>query len=184
MTDRTPEITTTYLARLDAELDRLPADLHRDIHAGIAEELQGLDAGAAAARIQQLGDPAFIAAEAGTEVPSDAPGAPTEASPPGRTFSIVAVVVLIAGSLLVPVLGALAGLLFVSQARAWTVTEKTAAWLVPVGVGLLALAAVALITAAGLGGAHLVYLVGYLVFPVVGIVLAVRARRRGWRARA
>ena len=43
-------------------------------------------------------------------------------------------------------------------------------------------ATVALITAADLGGAHLVYLVGYLVLPVVGIVLAVRARHRGWRA--
>ena len=182
MTDTTPEITTTYLARLDTELDRLPADLHRDIHAGIAEELQGLDAEAAAARIQQLGDPAFIAAEARTEIPTDAPVVATEAPAPGRTLSIVAVVVLIAGSLLVPVLGALAGLLLVSQAKAWTLKEKTAAWLAPVGIALLALAAVSLMTSAGLGGAHLVYLVGYLVFPVVGIVLAVRARRRGWRA--
>ena len=182
MTDTTPEITTAYLAQLDTELAQLPTELHHDILAGIREELEGLDTVAAAARIHQLGDPAFIAAEARSEVPADAGGVVTEAAPEGGTFSILAAVVLIAGSLLVPVLGALAGLLFVSQARAWTVREKTAAWLVPVGVALLAVAGVALLTAEGLGGAHLVYLVGYLVFPVVGIVLAVRAGRRGWRA--
>jgi hypothetical protein len=34
---------------------------------------------------------------------------------------------------------------------------------------------------ADLGGTHLVVLAGYLVFPVVGIVLAARAQRRDWR---
>lgn len=181
MADTTPEITTTYLARLDTELDRLPADLHRDIRAGIAEELQGLDAGAAAARIEQLGDPAFIAAEARTELPTDASGVTPEAAPPGRAFSIVAVVVLVAGSLLVPVVGALVGLVLVSQARAWTRREKTAAWLVPLGVVLLALGAVAVLASASVNGSHLVILAGYLLFPLEGIALCVRARRRGWR---
>jgi len=182
MTDTTPEVTTAYLARLDTELDQLPADLHRDIVAGIAEELDGLDAATAAARIRQLGDPAVIAAEARAETVGEAPSAATEAPPRGRTISIVAVVVLIAGSLLVPVVGALAGLVFVSQASAWSRREKAAAWLATVGVALLALAAAMLTASADLGGSHLVVLVGYLVFPVVGIVLAVRAHRRGWRA--
>jgi hypothetical protein len=181
MTDTTPEITTVYLARLDAELGRLPEDLHRDIHAGIAEELEGLDAGAAAARIAQLGDPAFIAAEASTEVPADGPGTPAGASAPGRTFSIVAAVVLVAGSLLVPVLGALLGLVFVTQAQAWTRREKATAWLVRVGAALLALTTVALMARTDLGGGHLVVLLGYLVFPIVGIALSMRARHRGWR---
>jgi uncharacterized membrane protein len=181
MTDTTPEITTTYLAQPDTELDQLPTELHRDILAGIGEELRGLDAGAAAARIQQLGDPAFIAAEARTEVQVDAPGLATETPVTGRTFSIVAVVVLIAGSLLVPIVGALAGLLFVSQARAWTRQEKTAAWLAPAGIALLAVVAVAVIASADLGGAHLVVLVSYLVFPLEGIALAIRARHRAWR---
>jgi uncharacterized membrane protein len=182
MTDATPEVTTAYLARLDAELEQLPADLHRDIVSGIAEELEGLDAESAAARIRQLGDPAFIAAEARAETVTEAPSAGPEAPPRGRTVSIVAVVVLIAGSLLVPVVGALAGLVVVSQATAWSRREKAAAWAAAVGVTLLALAAAMLTASAGLGGAHLVVLVGYLVFPVVGIALAVRAHRRGWRA--
>ena len=181
MTDTRPEITTAYLAQLDTELAQLPTELHHDILAGIREELEGLDAGAAAARIHQLGDPAFIAAEARGEVQGDAPGVAADPPVPGRTFSIVAVVVLIAGSLLVPVVGALAGLVFVSWSRAWTRREKTAAWLAPVGVALLALAAVALMASADLGGAHIVVLVGYLVFPLEGIALAVRARSRGWR---
>jgi hypothetical protein len=198
MTDTTPEVTTAYLARLDSELDQLPADLHRDIVAGVEEELQGLDAESAALRIEQLGDPAFIAAEARAgsatearagsatearaETPSEAPLGSSDAPPPGRAFSIAAVVVLIAGSLLVPVIGALAGLLFVSQAQAWTRREKAAAWCASVGVALLALAAAALMSSADAGGGHVVLLVGYLVFPVVGVVLAVRAQRRGWRA--
>ena len=194
MTDTTPEVTTAYLAQLDAELDQLPAGLHRDIVTGVAEELQGLDAEAAAARIEQLGDPASIAAAARAETPTEMPtGTPAtaaaaaslgsaDAPPPGQAFSIAAAVVLIAGSLLVPVVGALAGLLFVSQARAWTRREKAAAWLASVGVALLALAAAALLSSVDVGGGHLALLVGYLVFPVVGVVLAVRAQRRGWRA--
>jgi uncharacterized membrane protein len=191
MTDTTPEVTTAYLARLDSELDQLPADLHRDIVAGVEEELHGLDAEAAAARIEQLGDPASIAAAARAETPTETPtGMPaTAAAPlgsadtphPGRAFSVTAAVVLIAGSLLVPVVGALAGLLFVSQARVWTRREKTAAWLASVGGALLALAAAALMSSADVGGGHLALLVGYLVFPVMGVALAVRAQRRGWR---
>lgn len=182
MTDTTPEVTTAYLAQLDAELDQLPADLHRDIVGGVEEELRGLDAEAAAARIQQLGDPAFIAAEARAETPTGAPLVRRDAPAPGHGFSITAAVVLIAGSLLVPVVGALGGLLFVSQATAWTRREKAAAWLTSIGVALLAVAATSLMASAGLGGTHLVVLAGYLVFPVVGIVLAVRAQRRGWLA--
>ena len=182
MTDPTPEITTAYLAQLDDELGQLPEDLRRDILAGVGEELQGLDSAAAAARIRQLGDPAFIAAEARTEMPNGAPGVAVEASAPGRPFSIVAVVVLIAGSLLVPVIGALVGLVLVSQAEAWTRREKTTAWLVPVGVALLVLATVALMASADVGGAHLLVMAGYLIFPLEGIVLAVRARSRGWRS--
>ena len=181
MTDATPEITTAYLAQLDTELDQLPEDLHRDILAGIGEELRGLDAAAAAARIRQLGDPAFIAAEARTEMPTGAQGVAVQAPAPGRTFSIVAVVVLIVGSLLVPAVGALVGLVFVTQAKAWTRREKTAAWLVPVGIALLVLAAVALMASAHVGGAHLVLLASYLIFPLEGMVLAVRARLRAWR---
>jgi uncharacterized membrane protein len=182
VTDTTPGITTAYLAQLDAELAQLPTDLHRDIVTGVTEELRGLDAEAAAARIRQLGDPAFIAAEARAETATGVPLVSQDAPPPGRTFSIVAAVVLIAGSLLVPVVGALAGLVFVSQAQAWTRREKAAAWLASAGVALLAVAAATVMASAGLGGTHLVVLVGYLVFPVVGIVLAVRARRRSWRA--
>jgi hypothetical protein len=89
---------------------------------------------------------------------------------------------LIAGSVLVPLLGALAGLFFVSQARAWSRFEKVTAWLLPAGVALLAWAAGAILTSAGVGGAHLVLLAGYVVFPLEGIVLAVRARSRGWRS--
>ena len=182
MTDTTPEITTVYLAQLDTELDQLPEDLHRDIVNGIREELEGLDGEAAAARIQQLGDPAFIAAGARAETPNQAPLVGTDAPTPGRAFSITAAVILIAGSLLIPGLGAVAGLVFVSQAKAWSRREKTTAWLTPVGVALLAMATVALMSAAGVGGAHLVVLVGYLVFPAVGVTLAVRAQGRGWRA--
>jgi len=180
MTDTTPQITTSYLAQLDTELEYLPRDIRRDIVSGIREELQGLDAAAATARIQQLGDPSFIAAEARAETARNAPPMATDSQVPGRGFSITAVVVLIAGSLLVPFIGALVGLLCVSRAKAWSRREKVAAWLAPLGVALLALAIVALLSSATMAGSHAVLLASYLVFPLEGIALAIRGRRRGW----
>ncbi len=63
-----PQIVKDYLDRLRVALVGLPDEVGHEILAGIAEELAGLDATEAAARIDALGDPTFIAAEARREV--------------------------------------------------------------------------------------------------------------------
>jgi len=56
-----------FLGRLDAAMGSVPHGVANEIRAGIAEELDGLDAEATAARIAQLGDPVQIAREARDE---------------------------------------------------------------------------------------------------------------------
>ncbi|BDZ52044.1 hypothetical protein GCM10025867_42850 [Frondihabitans sucicola] len=182
MTDTTPKNVTDYLARLQTELADVPPEVSTDIVAGIREELQGLDQTESEARIATLGDPAFIAAEARAASPTPV----SETTAPGRTLSIAAVLVLILGSIVVPGVGALVGLVWVSIARAWSRTEKLVAWLVPIAVAIVVIVVLLILAASdhSANGSHLSFLLAYLVFPIEGIVLAVRARGRGWRARA
>ena len=72
----TPQVVRTYLDQLEATLSGVREDVRHDIVAGIAEELRGLSAADAAARIEALGDPAFIAAEARAEAAAPANPAP------------------------------------------------------------------------------------------------------------
>lgn len=187
MNDTTPKNVTAYLAELESELVDVTPDVRHEIVAGVREELLGLNPGAADARITELGDPAFIAAEARAETRSDVEAVPAVARPtaaPGRASSIAAAVILIAGSILIPFVGAVAGLVWVSSARAWTRREKAIAWLVPVGVAVVVIALSLVLVSARVNGSHLALLVGYLVFPIEGIVLAVRGQRREWRVSA
>lgn len=48
-------------------MQNVPHGVATEIRAGIVEELDGLDADTTAARIEQFGDPAVIAREAGAE---------------------------------------------------------------------------------------------------------------------
>ncbi|GAA4682956.1 HAAS signaling domain-containing protein [Frondihabitans cladoniiphilus] len=182
MTDTTPKNVTAYLAELENELDGVAPEVRNDIVAGVREELLGLDAAAAHARISELGDPAFIAAEARTEAGTGMDEASVEReSAPGRASSIAAVVVLVAGSIVVPFVGAIVGLVWVSSARAWTRREKATAWFAPIVIAVLVFALSLLLASLQTTGSHVAVLVGYLVFPIEGVVLAVRARHRGWR---
>ena len=188
MTQNSSNPVTAYLTRLDSALVGVEPSVRAEIVSGIREELAGLDPADAAARIADLGDPALIAAEAraGTTAPVAEPA-------PGRTLSIVAVLVLIVGSFAVPVLGALVGLIWVSLSAAWSRREKLVMWLVPVVSVVVVLAVVAIVEATdpdaasptlpvGFAGvSHLALLVPFVVPPIEGLVLLVRAQRRGWR---
>ncbi|SKA96436.1 Uncharacterized membrane protein [Agreia bicolorata] len=200
MTEQTSNTVKTYLARLDAALAGVDPDVRFEIVSGIREELAGLDDQAAAARIAEMDDPALIAAEARAELPpAPTPPAPVAAEPvPGRTFSIVAVVVLIVGAFILPLLGPLVGLVWVSMAKAWTRFEKLVAWLVPLATIFVVAAVLAITSMTGQEtasettnplipwgfpfGWHLTVLIPYVVLPIEGVVLAVRANKRGWRA--
>ena len=81
MIDQTaPQVVRNYLAQLESALGGLPTDVRDGIVAGVAEELSGLDAATAAERIETLGDPAFIAAEARAESPAPVITAPAPAA--------------------------------------------------------------------------------------------------------
>ncbi|MEO7147182.1 MAG: hypothetical protein ABIW81_06475 [Terrimesophilobacter sp.] len=62
-----PQVVRSYLSQLDVALDGVPGRARRAILDGAAEELEGLDAASAAQRIEELGDPEFIAAAARAE---------------------------------------------------------------------------------------------------------------------
>ncbi len=191
MTKSTPQVVRSYLSQLETELADVPASVRSEIVSGVSEELAGLDPAAAAARIDQLGDPAFIAAEARAEA-----GAPAEHSAAGeRTepawFAVVASLLVAVGSFVVPVIGWVVGIVMVWLSKAWWRWEKLVATLLVPGIILLV---VGLGWLFSLGGAtsgqpnplvpsHIdlltIGLLPYALNVVVGLWLLYRARRTG-----
>jgi uncharacterized membrane protein len=192
-----PQVVRTYLDQLEATLAGVREDVRHDIVAGIAEELRGLSAAEAAARIEALGDPAFIAAEARAEDAASAtaePGAaapkPTEAasaaSGDARWYVVLAALLVAVGGVVVPVIGWIVGIALVWLSRTWHTSEKWAATLTVItAVGLAVL--INLVTLGlrpgGLVGMHSILLVGILGNVIVGIWLLWRAQGRTSRER-
>ncbi|WP_298865891.1 hypothetical protein [uncultured Microbacterium sp.] len=144
--------TSEYLARLDDALRSVPYGVAAEIRAGIAEELQSLDANGAAERIAQLGDPAVIAREAmaadeyaARRIPAPAPAPAAAASPASvpvshsRGFAIAAALALSLGAFVLPVVGWFVGVGLVVKSSLWHTWEKAVAILAPLGVLLLAM---------------------------------------------
>lgn len=130
---KTIMVTRTYLAELGAALTGVPAEVREGILNGVREELDGLDATEAGRRIQELGDPQFIAAEARSE--ASGPAAKIVGSVRDtRSYAIVAAVLVMVGGFVIPGLGAIAGLVLVWFAHAWTRAEKWIATLIPFAV--------------------------------------------------
>lgn len=192
MTATTPQVVTDYLSRLDLALADIEPEVRGEIVAGIREELDGLGSADATARVVELGDPSFIAAEARAGLTAADAGGP----PPGRTLSIVAVLVLFVGAFVVPVIGPLIGLVWLSFSSAWSRREKISAWLIPLAAGVILVGGTAIAASlqqpdavnpvlplGALAGWHVTILVAYLILPIEGIVLLVRASRRGWMPR-
>lgn len=133
MADSTPLVVRDYLAELDAALADVPQGVRAEIVAGVREELVGLDASTAAARIDELGDPAFIAAEARAEVGVGPIPASTEAG----WYPVVAAIVVAIGGALIPVIGWIVGIGMVWASRTWFRWEKWVATLVAPATGIL-----------------------------------------------
>lgn len=135
-----PQVVRSYLAALDAELATVALPVAREIRAGIAEELAGLDVNGAAERIEQLGDPAFIAAEAraASEVgPSASYVSPQSRRADPSWYSITAAMLLLLGAFVVPIVGWFAGVAMLWSSRGWRLTDKLVGTLLLPG-GLLA----------------------------------------------
>lgn len=130
-----------YFARLDAAMSQVPHGVASEIRGGIAEELDGLDAAATAARIAQLGDPREIAAEARAEAPAVAqtvvPQAAKVPATQSRGFAITAALVFAFGGFLVPVVGWFVGVVMVASSSLWRRWEKILAITLPFGVIML-----------------------------------------------
>lgn len=135
------QLRADYLARLDHAMRDLPHGVASEIRGGVAEELEGLDADATVARIEQLGDPTRIAAEAQREVPAGPPSvvaaqaAPRQGPRPPATgtrgFAITAALTLSFGGVVLPVLGWFVGVALVCASSLWKVWEKVVAIVVP-----------------------------------------------------
>jgi len=160
MTDSTaPTNVREYLADLEGAMAGLPEDTSRDIIGAIREELYGLDAASAATRIRRFGDPQFIASEAraagstaATAVDDDAvpprddnptpPASPAFPTSPAAIaqrsepnwFGVVAALLVMFGSIPLPVIGTIAGLGMVWLSAAWSRKEKVIATLIPVAL--------------------------------------------------
>ncbi|QAV70480.1 hypothetical protein ESZ53_08525 [Salinibacterium sp. UTAS2018] len=137
----TTEVAHKYLAELKSALTGVPAEVGDAILGEVAEELEGLSAADAATRIRALGDPQFIAAEARDQSPSAPPAAPPAASPKAQEssrrapwFEIVAAVLVMVGGMVIPVVGAVAGVVMVWFSRVWTRRQKWIATLVPLAI--------------------------------------------------
>jgi uncharacterized membrane protein len=193
----TPQVVRTYLDQLEATLAGVREDVRHDIVAGIAEELRGLSAAEAAARIEALGDPAFIAAEARAEDAASAtaePGAaapkPTEAasaaSGDARWYVVLAALLVAVGGVVVPVIGWIVGIALVWLSRTWDAWEKWVATLT--GFAAVAVAGlIDLVTLAlhpgGIVGMRGTLVLGVLTNLIVGIWLLWRAQGRTSRER-
>lgn len=131
MADPTPQVVRGYLAELDAALAEVPGGVRAEIVAGVREELAGLDAVTAAVRIQELGDPAFIAAEARAGVE------PVPVSTEAGWYPVVTAIVMAIGGAVIPVLGWIVGVGMVWASRTWFRWEKWVATLAAPAAGIL-----------------------------------------------
>ena len=115
-------VTNAYLGELTLALRSLPVDVRREIHSGIAEELRGLDDGAASQRIGELGDPKYIAAAALDEVDA---GTFTvrESTQDKLWYTLTTVFALLFGSLLALV-GWFGGVILLWNSKTWTLRDK------------------------------------------------------------
>ncbi|MHA6667465.1 HAAS signaling domain-containing protein [Homoserinimonas sp. A447] len=137
----TPQVVRSYLSQLKEALADLPAEVRDEIVAGVREELDGMDAAAAAARIETLGDPEFIAAEARAEaavvVPSDANQRVDPRGREPRWLPVLAGLLVAFGGIVIPVIGWIVGLALTWMSKSWRVGDKWIATLTPfIAVGV------------------------------------------------
>ena len=122
-----------YLRQLDFALSTLPWDQRSEIFTDISEHIQRELAGAddnpavVAAVLERVGDPRAIAQEAGA--PPVAPPMPPR--PRGRGLEIAAVILISAGSFLLPIVGWIIGVALLWASSRFSRADKVVGTLVP-----------------------------------------------------
>ena len=135
MASKTDKLIADYLKRLDAELRDLPRarrhELVEEISAHITEaraDLETEDEAAIRSLLDRLGEPEDIAVEARARV---------AVAPRGSGLDIVALVLLLIGGVVLPVIGWVIGVVLLWISETWTTTEKVIGTLiVPGGLAL------------------------------------------------
>ena len=132
-------VTNAYLAELTLALRILPVEVRREIHSGIAEELRGLDDGAASQRIGELGDPKYIAAAALDEVDAGTFVVVESAPANDKTwYTLTAVFALLLGGVVIPFIGWFGGVILLWNSKTWKLVDKIVGTLVlPFGGGAI-----------------------------------------------
>jgi hypothetical protein len=137
MKSRADRLVADYLERLDHELAGFPRGRRRElvdeISGHIAEaraDFETENEAAIRTLLDRLGDPADIAAEAG-ESPAPA------VRPRGSGWDVVALILLLIGGVIFPVVGWLIGVVILWASTTWTTREKLIGTLiVPFGLAL------------------------------------------------
>lgn len=144
-------VVLDYLAALWAAADSLAPDLRDELMATVADYI-ALRRGAtvdplddAEQILARLGPPEDLVAAAGRgRFPMHLRAPHVERSgtarEPAGHGDQVAVVLMIGGAAVLPVLGSLAGLVLISGSDRWSSSQKAAAWVLAVGGGLFGLA--------------------------------------------
>jgi uncharacterized membrane protein len=136
MTETEPQVVRAYRAQLVLALEGIPNTVAQDILRGVDEELEGLETAEAARRIETLGDPAFIAAEARAELFTDVAASPPTTEPSNVSgYNISAVLLVALGGVVIPVVGWIAGIAMVALSSSWRGWEKWVAALSPLAAG-------------------------------------------------
>jgi uncharacterized membrane protein len=122
-----------YLRQLDFALSSLPWEQRNEIFSDISEHIQrelaaaGDQPGAVDAVLQRVGDPHAIAQEAGA--PPTMPAMPPPAR--GRGLEIAAILLISAGSFLIPFVGWIIGVALLWASSRFTRADKLVGTLVP-----------------------------------------------------
>jgi hypothetical protein len=122
-----------YIGRVDASARGLPPDRRAELldqlreHLDAVARMPGASEASVCAAIDRLGDPADIVASELDHRDGPAPGAGSSPAVPSSSWGpleVIAVLLLIGGSFVLPVVGPLAGLVCAWLSPAWTRREK------------------------------------------------------------
>ena len=180
-TEARPQVVRSFLSQLEAALVGVPGDISGEIVAGIIEELAGLDEATATARIEELGDPAFIAAEVRAGIPPVAAACvvPAPAAVGEPRWYVVLIALLVAfGGCVVPVLGWIVGIVMMWLSKSWFSWEKWVATVAPLAFAAIGFATFAISNRFGaLTGWHLLIVLAFAIPVVAGLWLLWRSFR-------
>ncbi|MCS5717150.1 hypothetical protein N1027_03265 [Herbiconiux sp. CPCC 205763] len=164
-----------YLGELDAALAAAPAALRTEIVSDIGASLDGLSDAEARARIEELGDPRAIAADASAQVRSMNPDRAAS-----KVYPTITAIVLIVGWYVVPVLGWIAGLVMIGVGSEWTSAVRRRSIFTSIVAAVVAIGALLFFRTTEFG---LVGLAIFLVVPFITNIFVGASLRAQWGAR-